>query len=213
MTSMSLLNPKVREIKEFIKDNESRWGHAEKILYSKCIEDIRKIKISEIEQKEIKSTVRTFLVDWGGMARVLESPKRKSKWQNGLKKSIQTHKSFLESTRKLDLEKTNLNNYENDIINCYLEIKNAVGPTSASKVLHMLSPDFFPIWDKNVREKIRKECKPRRINESENGYYNFMLVIKDFLIKYRGIIHLLSKRYKKSKLRIFDYYIRMACNK
>lgn len=211
--SMSLLNPKEREIKKSVKENESEWEYSEEILYRKCIKDMKKIKISKIGQKEIKGPIQTFLINWGRMGRILESKKRKSKWQNKLKKSIQIHKNFLESTRKLDLEKTDLNDYEKNIKNCYLKIRYAVAPTSASKVLHMLSPGFFPMWDNKIREEVRKEYKPRKINESEKGYYNFMWAIKDFLIKYRVAIHLLNKRYKKSKLRILDEYLWIACNK
>ena len=210
---MSLLNPKDMEINKSVKENESEWKYSEEILYRKCIKDIKKIKISKIGQKEIKGPIRTLLINWGLMSRVLESSKRKGKWQNKLKKSIKIHKKFLESTRKLDLEKTDLSDYEKDIKNCYLMIRDAVAPTSASKVLHMLSPGFFPMWDYNIREKVKKECKPRKINESEKGYYNFMWAIKDFLIKYRAVIHLLNKRYKKSKLRIVDAYMWIACNK
>ena len=46
-----------------------------------------------------------------------------------------------------------------------------IGPTSASKVLHVLAPDFFMMWDDEIRAKIRLE-KP--FPRSGKGYAEFM---------------------------------------
>jgi len=46
------------------------------------------------------------------------------------------------------------------------------GPTATSKLLHIINPDFFPLWDESIRIAYWKEDD--RIVESGRGYSIFM---------------------------------------
>jgi hypothetical protein len=97
--------------------------------------------------------------------------------------------------------------------------------TATAKVLHLLVPEFFPMWDLKIRNQISKESKKKygeSINTDENGYYNFILTMKRFLIdrsidpKRPDIIamltHNLNPSYTISKLRVIDRYFWVKTN-
>ena len=106
----------------------------------------------------------------------------------------------LEKFRYLRLETTELKQWENEIQECYQEIRKVVGPTSASKTLHIICPSFFPLWDDNIRCLTGVTTKP-------TGYYNFMRKSQDFIKNNNKTTTELSKKYRKSKLKIVDEYL------
>ena len=91
----NLLDPVKKEIVGFIERHEEVWGYSEKILYDRCIKDMKKVRLCEIEEKDVN------------------------------------------------------------------------GPTAATKVLHLLCPEFFPMWDTKIRRDVR-------IRGNEEGYYKYM---------------------------------------
>jgi len=87
------------------------------------------------------------------------------------------------------------------------DVKN-VGSTSASKILHLLIPKFFVMWDYDIAKKYHVEMSPK-------GYLKFLIrcqsLLKSILEEYRksGIENpeaYLSSKYGKPLTKLLDEY-------
>lgn len=208
----SFLKPGEKIFVSCVKENEKEWGYVYKI-YSMCITDVKEKSIKTIDKDFIKGPVRTFLVNWGTMGRVL-GRKEYENWCGELSKILKKYSDNLEKFRKKSLEQENIEDSEGGINTIYSDIRNIVGPTFASKVLHLICPDFFPIWDINIR-KMAAQDKGRKsgLNGEKGGYYKFMKVVKDFLLEYGKEINRLKGNSDKSKLHWVDQYLWSVANK
>ena len=141
-TKNKFLKPKVKVFVSAVEKNQREWCHVYKI-YSMCIADVRKQSIKTIDEDFVKWPVRTFLVNWGTMGRVLGREKYKN-WCGELSKILKNNSDNLEKFRNKFLENENVEDLQKSIMAIYGNIRKIVGPTSASKVLHLVCPDFFP---------------------------------------------------------------------
>ena len=173
--------------------------YSEKHIYFPCINDLKNVDLKNIKDIDVYGPIKMFLSNWGIMGRVLARKKYKG-WEKKLKTKISQISDKLEKFRDIQLETTNLEQWENDIEVCYKEIRNIVGPTSTSKTLHIICPSFFPLWDDNIRKLTRVSTKPV-------DYYNFMNKSKNFIKNNKKVITRLSKKYGKPKLKIVDEYL------
>ncbi len=185
-------SPTVKDIKNHVKKSEKESREWDK-TYSECLNDICKKGIRKINEKDI-SIIKKFLWDWGKMARVLGKRKR---WKSKLPNVIRGLCRQLEKFRKLRLENSDIKKYEVEIFKCYKKIEEIIGPTSTAKVLHLICPNFFPIWDSKIRDNAG-------VNEKAEGYFNFIERNKEFIVKYNDILEKLAKEYKKPKVKIVD---------
>ena len=78
------------------------------------------------------------------------------------------------------------------------KIRGRTSPVAVSKALHILAPDFFPIWD----QKIAKAYGYNYYNNSETKYFSFCRIIKTIADKVVGyIIHS-----DKTLIKLIDEY-------
>jgi len=167
--------------------------------YFPCTHDLKNVNLKNIENTDIYGPIKMFLSNWGDMGRVLARKQYKG-WEEKLKTKILRISNKVEKFRDIRLETTDIKQWENEIQECYQEIRNAVGPTSASKTLHIICPSFFPLWDDNIRELTGVTTKP-------TGYYDFMRKSQNFIKNNIKVTTELSKKYRKSKLKIVDEYL------
>jgi len=207
---ISLLNPKVEDIKKHIEMHEEEWNFADRIIYVACLDAVREVKLCEIQEKDIKGPIKTFLINWGMMTRVLGRKKYKD-WEKNLRDVFLEICDKLENFRNLNLiDYKDISKLREDIEECYQRLKSIVGPTSTSKILHLICPTFFPMWDVDIRKKVNIESKSLgngKIDDTKEGYYKFIIEIQKFLIKYDKILLELSEKYNKPKLRITDAFM------
>ena len=170
-----------------------------KHIYFPCINDLKNVDLKNIKDTDVYGPIKMFLSNWGIMGRVLARKQYKG-WEEKLRTKILRISDKLEKFRYLRLETTELKQWENEIQECYQEIRKVVGPTSASKTLHIICPSFFPLWDDNIRCLTGVTTKP-------TGYYNFMRKSQDFIKNNNKTTTELSKKYRKSKLKIVDEYL------
>jgi hypothetical protein len=204
---ISLLNPKDSEIERYVEKYENEWGSSDKFIYRPCLEEIKTVNLCEISEEDVKCSVRVFLLNWGMMGRVLQ---RNKGWEKPLARAIREICGNLEKFRKLSLEEADLSKYENDIRECYERIEEIVKQIAAGKVLHLICPNFFPLWDNAIREKISKESYGLggpQVGGSPAGYYKFMIIIQTFLNKNKTVLSKLSRRYDSANLKIIDQYL------
>jgi len=208
-----LLSPTRKEIEEAVEKHEEEWGCIDKYLYRTCLEWATTIKLCKITEKDVEYVVKTFLIKWGRLGRVLYR-KGKRGWERKILDSIKSHCRDLSKFRNLRLEDVELHKYKEKIRALFNNFSKIIGSVGAAKLLHLFAPEFFPLWDTDIRNKIRKEIKGKeeykgyKIDASGEGYYYFMLVIQKLLKSKLKIWDMLAKRYKKpSKLRVIDNYL------
>lgn len=205
-----LLEPTEENIRTYVKKNEEEWGVSDQIIYLPCLKRMKTIKTDD----DFKSLVRVILINWGMMQRVLNFKLRPG-WENNLINSLNNVRKELEIFKSLLIDEIDLKDFEKDIKKCYKEIRNSIAPTATSKLLHFICPDFFPLWDDNIREQITKELRAQKkkgINSEESGYYRYMIEIQGFIGRYADVLSNLQDQYKKPKLRILDEFMWRVAN-
>ncbi len=128
-----------------------------------------------------------------------------------LAKIINNYNNLLKQFNNTDLLRLDLDKYRNNIINLFEEIDNKVkylGLTSTSKILHLLKPEVFVMWDKEIAKLYNKR------NNTE-GYFEFLKICKNELeklleeLRKHGIKNpedKLRKRYRKPLTKLIDEY-------
>jgi len=168
-----MLNPMKNGITKVIDANQSKdGGFIEKHLYNPCLNYIQNEDFSTLRQETVYGPIKMFLLNWGRMGRVLERKENRG-WEDKLWRKITKLSDDLERFRTMNLVDTNLEEYKEDIKTCYKEVSEIVKYTSATKTLHLLCPDFFPLWDENIRNKTKDESS-KKINHLPNCYFTFM---------------------------------------
>lgn len=85
-----------------------------------------------------------------------------------------------------------------------------IGQIAATKVLHLICPNFFPLWDNTIAKAARSELgrKSKQNKKVEDfsaaDYYRFMQEIQNFIKEYEEVLSDLANRCKKGKLKILN---------
>lgn len=203
----SILKPGKNEIGSCITKSEKEYSYCDKLLYFPCVKDVRdNWKLESINEDFMNGYVKTFLINWGMMGRVLGREAFK-KWEVKLPSVLKKYFNKLQTFQGKPLENEDIEKWEKDIKAIYQDIREIVGPTSSSKILHLICPDFFPLWDSNIRKQVG-------VGDKEKGYYEFMKETKGFLDRYANVLGELAVNYdNKSKLRLIDEYLWWVANK
>lgn len=61
--------------------------------------------------------------------------------------------------------------------------RSGIKPVGATKVMHLVNPNFFVMWDNGIISHYKKDTKKNRksigkIDNSANGYFNFMRLMQ-----------------------------------
>lgn len=170
--------------------------------YNECLERVKQTDLRNVV--DLKSMIRRFLYNWGRMGRVLGQDRFKN-WENRLVAKIESNRKELEDLRLKDLSLINLDEFGSVIKRNYALFSDMVGPIAAAKTLHLICPNFFPLWDNAIAAAFRKECKDRKNGKfSASDYLRFMKNVKDFANRYEQVLDELVNQYKKGKLSILD---------
>ena len=191
---------------EVIRECVKRWeSEFDDSIYNKCLEAVKNADLRNVAS--LKSEIRRFLFVWGRMGRVLGRVEYRN-WESSLAEKIESNCRELEELRMKDLECVNLDRYETVIKKCYESFKETVGPIAAVKVLHLICPNFFPLWDNGIADAVRRECEDEKVEEfSASDYFRFVKNIQGFIKSYERVLTELVAKYKKRKLRILDEFL------
>jgi len=219
------LNPTDKAISAVIGWHEEKDGYLDAGLYNPFIRNIRNKKhwdkIFEVEQWHITNFIEPFLIKWGYMGNLNRFHKG---WQGRLLPILsgKIGKKLVEFN-DLDLlitHENQLRDSKEKIVECFEELKPALGPTATGKLLHLLYPSFFPLWDAKIRRDTKKAYKKNpdvKIHiDTETGdfYYDFMNIQREFTKKYKETLKKCGKRwYDKSILRMSDIYFWTLSNR
>jgi len=196
-------------ITEYVDKIEKKYPPSDnsQIVYKQSLKAMAGIDLGSHTNQDVQQIVETYLYTWGNMGRLLGREEFRG-WQSRLTKELQYNHKMLEGLRKKRLETVNLSEFDADIKKCYKSFRDVVGRIASAKVLHLVSPDFFPIWDNAIAEGVRKELAAREDWTIEafspDDYYEFMKAIQQFTRKNSKVLSDLVLKYGKSKLRIID---------
>jgi len=136
--------------------------------------------LSQIGEDGVKDTLKRFLYDWGGMQRVLGRPAYRG-WEGKLANNIRKNSPGLCALRGKHLENAQLLNERSNVVCLFEDFKVVVGHIGSAKVLHLICPDYFPLWDNAIARAVLVEKyelpqpDPRWDHDGFSGedYYTF----------------------------------------
>lgn len=204
------MNHSEQVIREYVNRFEEKYpAHS---AYDKPLEQMARIGLKKITERDVDEIIEPFLYGWGRMGRVLGKIDFGG-WQSNLAEVIRTNCHVLEDFRTNDLASVDLCTLETQIAETYGSFKNAVGKIASAKVLHLICPRFFPLWDNDIANGVRAEIRDHgetgRIAEDWSGedYYRFMEGIKLFMAQHEGVLCSLASQYQQGKLRVVDEFL------
>ena len=196
-------------IEECIDKWESEF-HDSECEYGKCLDNARLIGLTSLVNPS--GIVKQFLYKWGGMGRVLGRSKYLN-WENVAEKQININIKGLMDFKNKELFDTDLDEYEPIIKRCYESFEKAVGSIAAAKTLHLICPNFFPLWDNAIADSIRNERLTKKKPFAKNylfspeDYSDFMKDIQNFAKRNNQILSELELKYNTTKIRIIDEFL------
>lgn len=144
-------------------------------IYFRALDELQDIRrdISKLEVRHVKEIIKVFLFVWGQMGRTI-SRVNDSEWEQLAKalrdKSALFQKLHNESLLTVNLEASQVKEAIKEIYNA-IKVK-FIGPTAVSKILHLLNPELFVMWDEAIRRKIYN------VSGTAEGYLNFLREVK-----------------------------------
>lgn len=195
-----IINEYVERIEEWYTDHS---------IYSKYLEEMEGMDLMDLKdltKEDVGRVIKPFLYKWGRMGRVLGRNEFKD-WESDFVKKVQSNYEKLENFRTKNLVDIELTEFESDIKKCYDSFKETIGQIAAAKVLHLICPNFFPLWDNDIAKAIRNEYGEEVEDFSGADYYRFMQKLQDFIKEYEGVLSDLVNRYRRGKLKILDEFL------
>jgi hypothetical protein len=146
-------------------------------IYFGAIEKLKEVQedVSKIDDvKHMQRIIKLFLINWGMMNRVVG--RKDLEW----KKLSETLRSLRNEFRELrDKKFSTINFNENAISNAIRTIYGKLdpfpylgSPTTLSKILHLLNPEIFVMWDNEIVKKYKR--RNFRVNTTPEGYLEFL---------------------------------------
>jgi hypothetical protein len=196
-------------IKAIVDKHEDVYGGDP--LYKNTITRMAAIDLSNINESDVISIVERFLYEWGGMQRVLGRIEYLG-WQEKVAEIVKANAENLKRFQKRVIENEDLDDYKVEIVRLYETFEGITRPTASAKILNIICPNFFPLWDNRIANAVRVELAhiesyafDKRVKVfSGEDYFRFMVGIKLFMVKHTDIISSLSRQYQQKKLRIVD---------
>lgn len=159
------------EVVRYIQKNEEENWLAE-CMYFGALKGLSGVKndLSKIDDTvHIERVLRPFLIQWGMMAQPLA--RKGMKWaQLGTKlRKLELHfKALRKESLLLSKFEDKYNSVHVREIYEELDSIKYVGPTGVCKIMHLINPEIFIMWDKKIREKIYN------VEDSASGYLEFL---------------------------------------
>ena len=155
-------------------EKESELGEC---VYLGAIEKLRDARanlrrLDDVE--DVQRVIRPFLIQWGMMGRVVG--RQGLEWKR-LGRTLQNLEGEFQKLRgkRLLLAKLDEEQVASAIKNIYRKldpIPYLGSPTTVSKILHLLNPELFVMWDNDIRKGYKK--KNRLIRDTPEGYLEFL---------------------------------------
>lgn len=151
-----IMVPVPEEFSSLVDLYEAKYKDLDSI-YVTAIQRFENKKLSNSNYSYVESILRPYLLKWGKMGRVLGLKGCKRIGDKLREMDLQLTKLRQEALLKVDMDRMS-----SEFVNIYDGIMNTqwksekgktkrVGPTVASKTLHLIAPNLFIIWDRAIR--------------------------------------------------------------
>jgi len=151
---------------EIFLENESR-----DVFYRAALElvDLSKGKKISLTLEEV---ISVLLQTWNMMFYRFQKEHFNEEHFKKLADLLNTHDDFLNLLKDRSIE--DLQNLdENNIKDLFHDFECTLGPVGAAKCLHLLTPKFFPLWDRRIA-KHGYGLYIKKIGQNKEIYYEFM---------------------------------------
>ena len=203
--------PAYEEFSSLVDSYESSYKALDSI-YVAALQLFENKKLSDLNNAEVESILHPYLLEWGKMRRVLGF-----KGCNRIGDKLREMDHQLTGLRQEALSTVNLDRMSREFADIYDEVMNAkwksekgknkrVGPTAASKTLHLVAPNLFIIWDRKIRDNYV-------LGENGAEYVRFLVNMQIWLKRLKSPIDALQRRYGKSRIKTIDEYNWIKCNR
>jgi len=166
-----------KEFLEATQENEEEYELPELLYFGALerLEDVQK-DLSKLEDiKHVRRVIRLFLISWGMMTRVVGRENLDWKRLGDTLRNLEKDFAALRSKSFLSANLFSDETTSNAVKKIYSEldpIPYLGSPTTISKILHLLNPEIFLMWDNAIVNYYHKEN--RKINYSADGYLEFL---------------------------------------
>jgi hypothetical protein len=164
---------KYAELVKGIRNFEDSFWFAE-YVYFKALEKLEEVRadLSMLKSEEhVKQIIKMFLIHWGRMGRT--AVRKDLNWEL-LTEQLRKSKDVFQKLKGKSLLDINLDDeeIEDAIEKAYssAEVK-YIGATAISKILHLLNPELFVMWDYDIRRKYK-------VAGSAADYLKFLKLVK-----------------------------------
>ncbi|MFB3888314.1 MAG: hypothetical protein ACE14S_02415 [Candidatus Bathyarchaeia archaeon] len=178
--------------------------------YHTALESFRNAILSAISDCEMSSMLRLFLLKWGRMGRVVGTLgcERIASKLREMAPRLSEFRHLTIATSDLDRFSRTASDVYEDLLNTEWKSKKGrtkrVGPTATSKVLHIVAPDFFVMWDRSIRRYYG-------FRDDGREYVRFLTIMKCWLEKLQPVIAELSATHQRSPAKLIDEYNWLKC--
>ena len=192
------------EVIKYIQKNEEENWLAE-CIYSGAIVALSEVQedLSKLDNViHVERVLKPFLIQWGIMIRLSRKDMDWARLGHVLR-SLEPHLDRFRGKSFLRVKFKDKRVSEN-IKKIYEELRNIkhIGATAVCKILHLINPEIFVMWDKKIREMYNVE-------DSADGYLEFLgknqRLLKDIFTK-KECDELRSKFRDKTLAKLIDEF-------
>jgi hypothetical protein len=179
-------------------------------VYLTSLHEFRKVELGSFGEYEAYSVLCLYLLKWGNMSRVLgyRGCKALGKKLGEIENKFYEFKPFNLPTVSLDRISPKIESIYNSVMDAQWVSDRGrtkrVGPTATAKVLHLVVPDLFMIWDRRIRDVYG-------FGESSEEYVRFLENMQNWMKSLDGTVEMLRERYGKPSTKIVDAYNWKTC--
>jgi hypothetical protein len=201
--------PDQKDFRKSVEYMEDNYGIVD-CIYVQCIKEFSQVDLKQLDNRIKNRILSAFLFDWGKMQRHLGYAGLEAVYKKIKEKAFSKE---IASFRSRNLKNTELSEVTSEIVQLFKDLsttsfisdkkkEKTLGSTTASKVLHLCCPDFFIMWDADIRYG----------NGTGKDYVEFLTDMKNFWKALDTTIVGLEKTYNKKATRIIDEFNWHECH-
>ena len=146
-------------------------------IYFGAIERLKDVQkdLSKLDDvQHVRRVIKPFLIQWGMMGRTVGRKGLDWKRLSETLRSLEKDFSVLRNRRfiTVDFNKRNVSTAIKNTFSKIRSIRYIGGHTSTPKIMHLLNPEMFVMWDEDIRKAYKE--RNSRITDSPRGYLEFL---------------------------------------
>lgn len=158
-------------------DNVNKYHYKNEFTYFRTIEQIKDLRddISTLSvTKHLLGIIKPYLIKWGRMGRVVGRDDLPWETLGKILRNLENEFAELrhQRFRTINFDDSAVSYAVTTIYGKLDPLLYLGSPTTISKVLHLLNPELFVMWDKGIRARYKQ--RKNRIQDNAGGYLTFL---------------------------------------